>query len=164
MSQPIRAALASVILSLLLMGAVRAQTLTPASHSEILDAVAQNDAQVTVVNFWATWCVPCVEEFPDLMRLDAAYPDSTVDVLFVSVDFEDAKADAEAFLNEQGVEEDSFLKSEKSTPFVNGFHADWSGAVPATFLYDRSGTLLEFWEGKEDYAGLQAKVKGHVSR
>lgn len=62
-------------------------TLKKATHSEILDAVAQNDTQVTVVNFWATWCVPCIEEFPHFVKLGEKFAPERVQVMFVSADF-----------------------------------------------------------------------------
>jgi thiol-disulfide isomerase/thioredoxin len=128
------------------------------THKDVFDAIAARGARVTVVNFWATWCVPCIEEFPSFTRLGDAYADRDVEVMFVSADFPDEEAAVRAFLAEQGVTGTSFLKDEKTTPFVNAFHEDWSGALPATFIYDAEGALVTFWEGKTTYADLEREV------
>lgn len=133
-------------------------TLVSATHSEILNAVEENDARVTVVNFWATWCVPCIEEFPDFVELDRTMEAQGVEVVFVSTDFPDEKEAAQEFLAKQGVRDVSYLKEGKTTPFVNAFHEDWSGAVPATFVYDSDASLVEFWEGKTDFDTLKKRV------
>lgn len=139
-----------------------APPIEPATHTQILDAVAQNGAQITVLNFWATWCAPCVEEFPHFVRFGREFADRGVQVTFVSVDFAEDRSAAQAFLAEQGVTERTFLKEGKSTPFVNGFSEDWSGAVPATFVYGPDGTLLDFWEEKTDYETLKRRVTRHL--
>src|SRR5262245_24408831 len=52
----------------------------------LASAIAARSGRVVLVNFWATWCVPCREEFPDLARLEKAYRDKGVAVLGVSID------------------------------------------------------------------------------
>lgn len=142
----------------------QAPELVSATHTEILDAVAANEARVTVVNFWATWCVPCIEEFPYFMKLDRTMEDQGVDVMFVSTDFPDEREAAREFLAEQGVEGTSYLKEGKTTPFVSAFHDDWTGAIPATFIYDADGELVDFWEGKANYEQLKARVESALSQ
>jgi thiol-disulfide isomerase/thioredoxin len=111
-----------------------------------MGVVKQSDATVTVVNFWATWCVPCVEEFPAFVKLEENLDERGVDVMFISTDFPNQKQKVVDFLKEHGVSGTSYLKTGKTTPFVNGFSEEWSGAVPATFIYDSDGTLLDFRE------------------
>jgi len=137
-------------------------TLKKVTHEDAMAVVKRSDAQVTVVNFWATWCVPCVEEFPAFVKLDRALDDRGVDVMFISTDFPNEQDKVVEFLAEQGVTGTSYLKTGKSTEFVNAFSGDWSGAVPATFVYDSEGTLLDFWEGKASYDELKERVSSHL--
>lgn len=137
-------------------------TLKKVSHSDALSVVKQSGAKLTVVNFWATWCVPCVEEFPSFMKLDERLDDRGVEVMFISTDFPNQKQKVVEFLAEQGVTGTSYLKTGKTTPFVNAFSEDWTGAVPATFIYDSRGTLLDFWEGKVSYDQLKKRVTNHL--
>ncbi len=145
--------------------AADAPTLETVTHADAMAVVEQSEATLTVVNFWATWCVPCVEEFPAFVKLDRALDDRGVDVMFISTDFPNEKEKVVAFLAEHGVTGTSYLKpGDNTTEFVNNFNEDWSGAVPATFIYDDTGTLLAFWEGKASYEELKERVTEHLDR
>ena len=127
--------------------------LAPATIAQVLAEVRRPGAQVTLVNVWATWCVPCRQEFPDLVRLERKHRDRGLRVLFVSTDFD--SADAVKFLAEQGVGYLSLFKVGDDMSFINGLSPKWSGALPATFVYDADGRLIRFWEGKADYARFE---------
>ena len=111
-----------------------------------------------LVNFWATWCVPCREEFPDLMRVYRELENRGFRLILVSGDFDSQVPAAKAFLIEQGVDFPTFLKEEDDMKFINTLNPEWTGALPATFLYDGSGTLRDFWEGKASYETLTERV------
>ncbi len=119
----------------------------------------ENDATLTVVNFWATWCAPCIEEFPYFVQLGKDLADQGVKVFFVSMDFEEEKPAVEAFLAEQGYSDASFLRTGKDHEFILGIHQDWTGVLPATFVYSQNGTLADFWQGTPvDYEALKERV------
>lgn len=149
-----------LLLAVLLVPTGRAQfrPVEPATAEVILSAVQDSPASLNVVNLWATWCAPCVEEFPELMRLDRDYADRGVAVFFVSADFEDERDLVDAFLRSQGWGKRSFLKTGKDDAFVRAFSEDWTGAVPATFVFDAEGQLLTFWEGKASYEQLVSRL------
>jgi thiol-disulfide isomerase/thioredoxin len=123
--------------------------LAPVEVGEILAAARAPGAQATMINVWASWCVPCREEFPDLVRLERAYRGRGLRVLLVSTDFD--SVDARKFLTRQGVDFPSYFKTGDDMSFINGLNPKWSGALPATFLYDSTGRLVSFWEGRADY-------------
>ena len=119
----------------------------------------ENDAALTVVNFWATWCAPCVEEFPYFVQLGKDLADQGVEVFFVSMDFEEEKSAVKAFLAEQGYSGTSYLRTGKDHEFITAIHGDWTGVLPATFLYTQNGTLADFWQGTPvDYEALKERV------
>jgi thiol-disulfide isomerase/thioredoxin len=130
---------------------------------EILAAVRAPGAAVTLVNVWATWCVPCREEFPDLLRLRRAYADRGLRVLFVSGDFDGERAQVQTFLREQGVEFATYLKAGDDMEFIDAFDPRWTGALPATFIYDQHGTLRHSLLGKSSYATFEAKVQSALA-
>ena len=130
----------------------------PATAAQVLDAVRAAQAKVVVVNVWATWCIPCREEFPDLMRLRRDYRAKGVDVLFVSGDFSSERDAAAAFLSEQGVDFPTYIKTGDDMAFINAFDPKWSGALPATFIYDGQGKLRHALLGKSSYAQFEAQV------
>jgi len=102
-----------------------------------------------MLNFWATSCEPCVAEFPMIVKLAEIYKND-LSVFFVSMDWLDEKEKAISFLKKQGVDWTTFIKDEKDNAFINGIHAEWSGALPFTILYSKtSGEVVDFWEGEQ---------------
>ncbi|MDD5563705.1 MAG: TlpA disulfide reductase family protein [Thermoanaerobaculaceae bacterium] len=114
--------------------------------------------QVVLINVWATWCEPCRQEFPDLLELRRALARRGFDLVLVSADFDNQLPQVRSFLARQGVDFTTYLKAEGDAAFIDGLDHAWSGSLPATFVYDRSGTLRDFWEGRATYDGLLAKV------
>lgn len=136
---------------------------SPALHlagaDQILEAVRRPGAQVTVVNVWATWCLPCREEFPDLMRLHRRYRDRGLRMILVSADFaDDREQHVREFLASHGVDFPSYLKTGDDMQFMDRLEPRWSGALPATFVYDAGGTLRHFQEGRALYRTLRREV------
>jgi thiol-disulfide isomerase/thioredoxin len=137
---------------------------TAADAPAILAAIRAPGARATLVNVWATWCVPCREEFPELVRFERTWRNRGVRVLFVSGDFEDQLPQVRAFLSLQGVTAPSWIKTGDDMAFIDGLHPKWSGALPATFVYDSTGTLVRFWEGKADYARFESEIRTAMQR
>ena len=97
-----------------------------------------------LVNFWATWCDPCREEFPDLVKIDKQYRPQGLDFTAVSIDdLSEIKTTVPQFLREMQVTVPTYLLN-VSDPEVAMSKVDpqWSGALPATFLYDSQGNLV----------------------
>ena len=133
--------------------------LTPATSQQVLESVRAAGARVAIVNVWASWCIPCRQEFPDLVRLYRAYKDRGVTLLLVSGDFASDTSAAKEFLAEQGVDFRTFLKAQKDELFIDGFDPAWTGALPATFVYDRSATRRHSFLAPVTYAALEREVK-----
>lgn len=156
-----------VLLCMLLLGSVfpamEAGAQTPPVEDVTIDELHwilnESDAALKVVNFWATWCGPCIEEFPDFVRLGKDLADQKVSVFFVSMDFEEEKSAVEAFLAEKGYLKPLYLRIGKDNEFIEGMSKTWTGALPATFLYSRNDTLIDFWQGKPlGYEALHARA------
>jgi thiol-disulfide isomerase/thioredoxin len=151
-----RALLAGVCL---LAGCGRAAPpLIPAGGADLLRLVREPGASAVLVNVWATWCVPCREEFPDLLRLRRDYAARGLRLVLVSGDFDSEIRSARRFLEEQGVDFPTYVKTGRDMEFINAFEPKWSGVLPATFLYDAGGSLRRMWEQKTSYATLEAGV------
>ena len=135
-----------------------------ATAAEILRAVREPGARAVLVNMWATWCGPCREEFPDLVRLQRNYRARGLKIVFISWDTDPEVA--RRFLAAQGVDYPSFVKSgaERDPQFIDAFDMRWSGAIPTTFLYDGQGRLQGFWEGEQTYQILEQKVMDALSK
>jgi len=132
---------------------------TPATSQDIKKATRDPGAKAVLVNMWASWCGPCREEFPDLVKLQRHYEARGLKVVFVSWD--DTPQIAAKFLANQGVTSPSFIKADTQNDqdFVNGISTNLTGAIPATLIYDRDGKLRDLWEGAASYATFEQKVQ-----
>jgi len=111
----------------------------------------RND-KILLLNIWATWCAPCRKEIPDLIRIWNNYK-STVDVVGISIDYsEDLEKIVLPFLEKNNVPYINYISDfRKDENLINSLNKDWSGALPASFIYNPSGELIHFIEGKKDY-------------
>ena len=132
--------------------------LLPVTASEILDRARRPGARATLVNVWATWCAPCREEFPGLLHVARARAGEGLRLMLVSADFEDQQPAVRAFLGARSVSDTAYLKTGDDMAFINTLSPKWSGALPATFIYDAGGRLVAFWEGMADEARFQRAV------
>ena len=133
--------------------------LIPATGKEVLRSIENASGSVVLVNAWATWCQPCVEEFPDIMAMHQKYKDQGLKIIFISADFETQTNNALAFLKEQGVDFPTYLKSGKDMAFINTLDPNWSGALPATWIFDQNGTKRHFWEGQASHETFEEKIR-----
>jgi thiol-disulfide isomerase/thioredoxin len=132
--------------------------LEPIDAAGLVAVVRAPGATATLVNVWASWCQPCREEFPDLVRLERAWKDKGFRLVFVSADFAEDVPKARAFLAEQGVSARTYLKTGDDMQFIDTLDPRWSGALPGSFLYDSNGRLVRFWEGKASDDSLRARI------
>jgi len=131
---------------------------TPVTAADIQKAVRDSGAKAVLVNMWATWCGPCRKEFPDLVNVAHKYQGQGLKVLLVSADAETDLPAVKKFLAERGVEFPAYLKAEKDQEFIDGMGKQWTGALPATFIFDGTGKLRDFWEGEATFNVFEQKV------
>lgn len=113
--------------------------------------------QTLVINFWATWCKPCIQELPAFDSLTAA--NNTCKVVLVSLDFkEDIDTKVNPFLKKNRVISDCVLLDEiNGNDYINKISESWSGAIPAT-LFIKKGKKI-FVEKKMKLSDLLYYVK-----
>lgn len=133
-----------------------------ADAKAIMEHVRQSKSPVTLVNFWASWCEPCKEEFPSLLKLRQELAARGLNVVFVSVDDPSDLATAEKFLNDQHVDFPTFYKGSHSLNLVGDIYPQWTGAVPATVLFGADLKILDAWEGDTSFKEMHERVDKHL--
>jgi thiol-disulfide isomerase/thioredoxin len=141
------------------IGSTTAASPINATAADVLKAVDDARGDVVLVNVWATWCDPCRHEFPALLRVRRELATRRFKLILVSADFADQLPQVRRFLAQQGVSFPTYLKAQSDMEFINALNPRWSGALPATFLYDPAGKLRDFWEGEASYEVIARKVR-----
>jgi len=102
-----------------------------------------------LVNFWATWCDPCREEFPDLVKLDADYK-GKINLITISLDdLAEIKRDVPKFLAQMKAEMPGYLlKSSNDEAAIASVSKSWQGGLPFTILFNGQGETVYFIQGK----------------
>ena len=121
---------------------------------------ADNDTMY-VINFWATWCRPCVAEMPYFEQLQKEMAAEKVKVQFVSLDFADElEKRVMPFLEKKQLVSSVYLLDEpKYNTWIDKVSEEWSGAIPATIFVQKSRGIREFHEGDYTFEELKAKVE-----
>ena len=106
-------------------------------------------AKPLLINFWATWCDPCREEFPDLVKLDAQYK-GKIDFITVSLDpLSEINGDVPKFLAAMKAEMPAYLlKTPSEEAAIAAVSKQWQGGLPFTILFDEKGATLYSRQGK----------------
>jgi thiol-disulfide isomerase/thioredoxin len=131
------------------------------AEQDVSRLISSHQGRILVVNFWATWCGPCREEFPELVRLKRDYAEEELVLVTVSMDEPEDSERALEFLQEQGVGAPAYMRAFRDfEAFVNAFDPSWSGALPATFIYDRAGRLSFSKFGQTTFEELSKQVDG----
>ena len=125
-------------------------TLAPVGGGDPLSLEAFR-GQAVVLNFWATWCIPCYEEHEVLTRTARAVGS---DVQFLGVIYEDEEALESRFLRQQGSSYPSLLDPEGKTAIAFGVYG-----VPETFFIDASGTIVDKFVGPLNPDSLSAQLR-----
>lgn len=118
------------------------------------------DTRPLLINFWATWCDPCREEFPDLVKVDADYRSKGLNFVAISLDdISDIRSIVPKFLKEMKAEMTVVLLNVNDPePAIKVIDATWDGQLPATFLYDKEGKVVFKHFGKINPAELRAVI------
>jgi thiol-disulfide isomerase/thioredoxin len=125
--------------------------------------IYQNSDKTYVVNFWATWCKPCVDELPAFEKLNTRYQDKNVEVLLVSLDFSNQlETKVIPFIQKNKIQSEvMILDDSDQNTWIPKVSETWSGAIPATLIYNSNSR--EFYEQSFTYEELETALNKSIN-
>lgn len=131
-----------------------AQTAVFDEYSELEVHLTPAKDTVYVLNFWATWCAPCVKELPYVIAADDYRPEVPKKVILVSLDFpEQIDSKLRPFLEKHNIDLENYVLTDPAmNDWIPMVHPDWDGAIPATVLIqgDRRNLLRTTFESEQE--------------
>jgi thiol-disulfide isomerase/thioredoxin len=101
---------------------------------DLMKRISNSDTTY-IVNFWATWCKPCMEELQAIDSVGMENKTGKIKLVFVSLDFRDKKNQVNSALKRKGIQSSCVLLDEvNGNVYINQISPDWSGSIPATLL------------------------------
>jgi thiol-disulfide isomerase/thioredoxin len=136
------------ILTGLFIKNVSSQQVELLSFSVLNERVQSVNDTLYVVNFWATWCKPCIEELPVFEKCNKEYRNKKVKIILANLDF-NSKVESLVlpFIKSKNIQtEVVHITDTDANQWINNVDTSWSGAIPATVIY-RKGKKIFFKEG-----------------
>lgn len=130
-----------------------AQELKVIKYTDLAKIIESKEGDLKVINFWATWCRPCVKELPQFEALQEKYQSKGLEMILVSFDFVEQLEKANKFASSKGLKSTLYLLDETDyNAFIDKIDPSWSGAIPATLMIDNRNDKRAFFE-KEFHEG-----------
>ena len=118
----------------------------------------QYKGQVVILNFWASWCAPCIEELPSFNQLQAKFNPDKVKILAVNLDTAKDMPDAKKIWNQLGLNHLTLSREILDAPLnQKAIHRFFIEAFPSTFVIDRSGKMVATLLGDANWASKDAE-------
>jgi thiol-disulfide isomerase/thioredoxin len=151
----------SLVLALSLTGIQAfAADLKPVDEAGYAKLVAASKGKVVLVNFWATYCVPCRKEMPQLVALEARLRARGFQFVTISADEPEQRGAAGMFLDKIKVPSPTYIRKAKDDDkFIALVDRKWDGALPALFLYDRQGRKVRSFFGEANLGVVTAAIE-----
>lgn len=138
------------------------KVLTP---QQLKDLIASNKGKVVYLNFFATYCVPCQAEFPDIVKLQKTYGAQGLQVVEVSMNDHTDPSDIAAmtkYVSQTKPPFPIYIASSVDDTFYSGVDPKWEKdgeALPMTTIYDRNGNPVHFYEKALNFQQMEQDVK-----
>ena len=121
---------------------------------------------VMVVNFWATFCIPCIHEIPFFEKISAKYKSQGVKLLLVSLDLKSHfPAKVEAFAKKQKFKsENVWLNETNADYFCTMIDPSWSGSIPSTYFVNNKTGYKKLFEGEMTAGEFERELKLAIAK
>ncbi|MET0463663.1 MAG: TlpA disulfide reductase family protein [Chitinophagaceae bacterium] len=140
-------------------------TSTEAQHTKSikiteLEKMITESSSPMIINFWATYCIPCIAEMPAFEKLAAKYKDKGVKLLFVSLDMQDDyPSRVDSFIAKRKIQNPAvWLDETNADYFCPKVDPKWSGAIPATLFIHTRKNYRRFYEKEFSEEELEKEI------
>jgi thiol-disulfide isomerase/thioredoxin len=132
-------------------------------YSGLEPMLNKKDDKIYVVNFWATWCLPCVKELPYFEKINQQYKDKSVEVILVSLDFPEKKATKLIpFINKKKLRSKVVhLDDVNEQVWIAKVDENWEGAIPVTIIYNKN--KRKFYQQPFTFEELEKEIKSFIN-
>ena len=138
------------------------QDLKIVSYKELDQILSSSTGNAKVVNFWATWCKPCVEELPFFISAQNQLKDRNIQFILVSLDFMSQTPKVKEMIQKLSMRGTLLQLSEKGGDWIDELDKNWSGAIPYTILYLPNGEKREHYDAFNSLDDLQAFINKNL--
>jgi len=135
-----------------------AQSVETISAEGLHALVNDNKGKVVVVNFWASWCPPCLREFPDIIKVYDEYHAEGLEVVAVTINEADETQDIAEFLERFEPPFAIYRATSIDETFFEGVVDTWFGEIPMTLIFDTSGNTAHFYRKTLTHEELASDV------
>ena len=107
--------------------------------------LVKNDStgKLRLINIWATWCGPCVTEFPDLIIIDRMYRGRKFELITISADKKDKKQDVLNFLKQHQASNKNYIfNNDDVYQMIEAIDPEWQGGLPYTMVIEPGGKII----------------------
>ncbi len=118
-------------------------TLEEIDVQAIKDLIRNNSDKLRLINIWATWCGPCIAEFPDFVTIDRMYRGRAFEFISISADKPEKKADVLKFLKSREASNKNYIFNKDDVyQMIEAVDPDWQGGIPYTLLVEPGGNII----------------------
>lgn len=139
-----------------------AAKLTPLTLEGYGNLISAHRGHVVLATFWATYCIPCRAELPELVKLATSLHPRGLDLVVISADDADQEPQARKFIVPKipALFGKLYIKSTTDDDkYAAGIHAHWQGELPANFIYDRTGRKEGAFIGEVPTKNIEAVIE-----
>jgi len=137
-------------------------TIATVNFEQLSPRLHMNNDTIYIINFWASWCNPCVKEIPDFEKINSAYKNKKIKMIMVSLDFPNQlESKVLPFIAEQKMTTEVVLLFDpNANSWINKVSPEWTGSIPATLIYKND--FRSFREGSYTYQELKQIIESNL--
>lgn len=139
-------------------------TLEDLNNDDVKALLSNKTDNYRLINIWATWCGPCVAEFPDFVDMNRMYRNREFEFVTISLDEYDRKKNALNFLTKKQASAKNYILKGDKYKFIEAVNKKWEGAIPYTLFIAPGGKILYSQPGTIDLLSLKRLIADSLGR